>query len=57
MLQNSNEFFFNSTVNFLLDSMINSVADQNRNPRTLGDEKLYSMVPKYMYYQPTQMHG
>lgn len=37
--------------------MINSVADQNRNPRTLGDEKLYSMVPKYMFYQPTQMHG
>lgn len=39
--------------------MINSVADQNRNPRTFGDEKLYSMVPKCtgMYYQPTQMHG
>lgn len=46
--------FLNSTVNFLLDSMVNSVVDQNRSPWTLGDEKL--LVPKYKCYQPTQMH-
>lgn len=46
---------FNSTVNFLFNSMVNSVADWNKNPWTLGDEKL--LVPMYKCnYQPTSMH-
>lgn len=35
--------------------MVNSVADWNKNPWTLGDEKL--LVPMYKCnYQPTSMH-